>query len=378
MTVSQPARIAAFYFAYFCYLGAYAPYFSLYLAGAGFAAGEIALILALPQFARIFAPMAWGWLSDATGSRRGVVAVSCGLTTVAVGALFFASGFLQTALTVAMIGVFSAAILSIVDALAFSVLGNDTHRYGPVRLWGSVGFIVAVLATGTMLDALPVAKLLWVLSGLSLASVLFAFLLPAPHVARAAPARGSMRAILRRMDVLAFFAACTCMTVAHGALYAFYSIYLVGHGYSKSVVGVLWMLGVVAEIGVFLAMPALLRRFSLRGILLASFVAAGARFLMIGWGVEWLGVLVVAQLLHAATFGSFHAASLAVVHRMFEGPLQVRGQALYMSVCYGLGGVGGTLLAGATWESLGAAPTYGISALFGLLGAAFVAWRVRA
>ncbi|CAN0486102.1 unnamed protein product, partial [Phaeothamnion confervicola] len=150
------------------------------------------------------------------------------------------------------------------------------------------------------------------------------------------------------------------------------------HGYSKSVVGVLWMLGVVAEIGVFLAMPALLRRFSLRGILLASFVAAGARFLMIGWGVEWLGVLVVAQLLHAATFGSFHAASLAVVHRMFEGPLQVRGQALYMSVCYGLGGVGGTLLAGATWESLGAAPTYGISALFGLLGAAFVAWRVRA
>lgn len=377
MTVSQPARIAAFYFAYFCYLGAYAPYFSLYLAGAGFAGGEIALILALPQFARIFAPMAWGWLSDATGSRRGVVAVSCGLTTAAVGGLFFVSGLLQTALTVAMIGVFSAAILSIVDALAFSALGNDTHRYGPVRLWGSVGFIAAVLATGSMLDVLPVANLLWVLCGLSLASFLIAFQLPAPRVARAAPARASMRAILRRTDVLAFFAACTCMTVAHGALYVFYSIYLVGHGYSKSVVGVLWMLGVVAEIGVFLAMPLLQRRFSLRAILLASFVAAGARFLMIGWGVEWLGVLVVAQLLHAATFGSFHAASLAVVHRVFEGPLQVRGQSLYMSVCYGLGGVGGTLLAGAAWESLGAAATYGISALFGLLGAAFVAWRVR-
>jgi len=377
LAASQPARIAAFYFAYFSYLGAYAPYFSLYLAGEGFAAGEIAVILALPQFARIFAPMAWGWLSDATGSRRGVVALSCGLTTVAVGMLFCVSGFMPTALTVALIGVCSAAILSIVDALAFSVLAPHTHRYGPVRLWGSVGFIFAVLATGAMLDALPVARLLWVLFGLSLASFLIAFQLPAPPVERAAPVKGSLRAILRRPEVIAFFASCTCMTVAHGALYAFYSLYLVTHGYSKSVVGVLWMLGVLAEIVVFLAMPMLVRRLSLRAILLASFIAAGVRFAAIGWGVDWLAVLVVAQLLHAATFGSFHAASLAVVHRVFAGPLQVRGQALYMSLCYGLGGVAGTLLAGAAWESLGSAATFGISALFGLAGAAFVAWRVR-
>jgi PPP family 3-phenylpropionic acid transporter len=375
--VSPPARIAAFYFAYFCYLGAYAPYFSLYLAGEGFAAGEIALILALPQFARIFAPMAWGWLSDATGSRRGVVALSCGLTTVAVGMLFVVSGFLPVALTVGLIGLCSAAVLSIVDALAFSVLAPHTHRYGPVRLWGSVGFIAAVLATGTMLDVQPVARLLWVLFGLSLASFLIAFQLPAPPVERSAQANGSLRRILKRPEVAAFFAACCCMTVAHGALYAFYSLYLVEHGYSKSVVGVLWMLGVVAEIGVFMAMPALVRRFSLRAILLASFAAAAVRFAAIGWGVEWLAVLVLAQVLHAATFGSFHAASLALVHRVFEGPLQVRGQALYMSLCYGLGGVVGTLLAGAAWETLGPASTFGLSALFGVAGAAIVAWRVR-
>jgi PPP family 3-phenylpropionic acid transporter len=377
LAVTQPARIAAFYFAYFCYLGAYAPYFSLYLASERFAAGEIAAILALPQFARIFAPMAWGWLSDATGSRRGVVAFSCGLTSAAVGLLFFVSGFLPTALTVALIGVCSAAILSIVDALAFSVLAPHTHRYGPVRLWGSVGFIVAVLSTGAMLDALPAAKLLWVLFGLSFASFLIAFQLPAPRVERAERVKGSLRAILRRPEVIAFLAACTCMTVAHGALYAFYSLYLVGHGYSKSVVGILWMLGVLAEIVVFLVMPALVGRFSLRAILLASFLAAAVRFAAIGWGVDWLVILVAAQLLHAATFGSFHAASLAVVHRVFAGPLQVRGQALYMSLCYGLGGVAGTLLAGATWAPLGSAATFAISAFFGLAGAALVAWRVR-
>ena len=377
MSVSQPARLAAFYFAYFCYLGAYAPYFSLYLAGEGFAAAEIATILALPQFVRIFAPMAWGWIADVTGSRRGVVALSCGLTTAAVGMLFFVSGFAQTAITVALVGMCSAAVLSIVDALTFSVLGARTDRYGPVRLWGSVGFTIAVLATGTLLDAVPVARLLWVLTALSFGTLVIAFGLPAPRVERVAQMQGSLRAILRRSDVIAFFAACTFMTVALGALYVFYSIYLVAHGYSKTMVGLMWMLGVLAEIVVFIAMPALLRRFSLRAILLASFLAAGVRFAAIGWGVEWLAILVAAQLLHAATFGSFHAASIAAVHRLFAGPLQVRGQALYMSVCYGFGGMAGTLLAGASWEALGAPLTFGISALFGLAGALVVAWRVR-
>lgn len=370
-------RLAAFYFAYFCYLGAHAPYFSLYLAGTGFTAAEIATILALPQFARIFAPMAWGWLSDATGSRRGVVALSCGLTAGAYGLLFLATGFNQTALVVALIGLCSAAALSIVDALTFTVLGAQPHRYGPIRLWGSVGFILAVLTTGAMLDAVPVTRLLWVISGLSVVSFLFAFQLPSPSVARAPKMKGSVRAILRRPEVLAFFAACTCMTVAHGALYVFYSLYLVEHGYSKSVVGLLWTLGVLAEIVVFLAMPVLVRRFSLRAILLASLLAAGVRFAAIGWGVDSLFVLAAAQLLHAATFGSFHAASIATVHRLFAGPLQVRGQALYMSLVYGLGGMAGTLLAGACWETIGARLTFGVSALFGIAGALIVTWRVR-
>lgn len=377
MHLSPPTRLAAYYFAYFCYLGAYAPYFSLYLAGEGFAPTQIASILALPQFARIFAPMAWGWLSDATGSRRGIVALSTGLSAAAYGMLFFASGFTQTALVVALVGTCSAAVLSIVDALTFSVLGPHTHRYGPIRLWGSVGFILAVLATGALLDVMPVESLLWVVTTLSVLTFVVAFYLPGHAAERAQAAHGSLRRILMRPDVLAFFAACTCMTVAHGALYVFYSLYLVEYGYSKSTVGMLWTLGVVAEIVVFLAMPALTRRFSLRVILCASFVAAGVRFIAIGWGVGSLFILAAAQLLHAATFGSFHASSIAMVHRLFAGPLQVRGQALYMSIAYGFGGSAGTLLAGAAWEALGAAMTFGVSALFGIAGALIVAWRVK-
>jgi PPP family 3-phenylpropionic acid transporter len=121
----------------------------------------------------------------------------------------------------------------------------------------------------------------------------------------------------------------------------------------------------------------LLRRFTLRGLLLASFACAVVRFLAIGWGIDSLAVLAAAQLLHAATFGAFHASSVAAVHRLFPGALEARGQALFSTVTYGMGAAAGSLVAGWTWDSLGPGFAFSVSALFGALGGGFIWWRVR-
>jgi PPP family 3-phenylpropionic acid transporter len=157
----------------------------------------------------------------------------------------------------------------------------------------------------------------------------------------------------------------------------FYTIYLEQAGYSKTLIGALWTVGVVAEIFLFLRLPQVMRRFSLRLLLLASFVCALLRFPAIGWGVDSLLLLVAAQLLHAATFGVFHAGSVAAVHRLFPGALAARGQALYSSIAYGLGGAAGSLTAGWTWVAFGAAESFEVSALFDVLGALLVAWKFR-
>jgi PPP family 3-phenylpropionic acid transporter len=183
--------------------------------------------------------------------------------------------------------------------------------------------------------------------------------------------------ILRRPAVRALFVACFLMSAAHGALYVFYSLYLVGHGYGTTAVGWLWTLGVLAEIGVFLAMPRLLHRFSIRSLLLASHACAVLRFLIIGWGVESALLLVLAQLLHGATFGAYHAAAVAAVGRWFGAQHQSRGQAIYGSVSFGAGGMAGGLVSGLAWDTLGPAATYSISSLFALLGlvAILAGWR---
>jgi PPP family 3-phenylpropionic acid transporter len=167
------------------------------------------------------------------------------------------------------------------------------------------------------------------------------------------------------------------MAAAHGPYYTFYSIYLVDHGYAKSIVGWLWALGVVCEIGVFLWMPRISRDARLQTILLATFAIAVLRFLLIAWGVNSLPVLLFAQVLHAATFGAYHSAAVALVHRHFKGRHQARGQGLYNSMAFGAGGTLGGLYAGAAWESLGAEITFSIAALFAGLAFILVFWKGR-
>jgi PPP family 3-phenylpropionic acid transporter len=375
--MSVAARLGAFYFAYFTYVGALVPYFSLWLAAQGFGAAQIALVLAMPPIARLFAPALWGWLADHSGRQREIIVFGAFAVLGGFLSLYAVSGVLGVALVLLGTSVLSAGSMPLVEAAALAATEGRAGSYGPIRLWGSVGFMLAVLAVGVWLDYGSADSILAILVCLSACVCVAAFGIPARARVQATAQAEQIGALLLRGDVLAFFAACMCMQVAHGALYAFFSLYLEGAGYSKTATGVLWTLGVLAEIAVFLWLPQLMRRYSLRTLLLASFLCAALRFAAIAWAVELLAVLVIAQVMHAATFGSFHAASIAAVHRLFPGRVAARGQAVYSSLTYGVGGAAGTLIAGWASESFGTGPAFALSALFGAAGALLVAWKVR-
>jgi len=177
--------------------------------------------------------------------------------------------------------------------------------------------------------------------------------------------------------VVALFAAALLMAAAHGPYYTFFTIHLVQTGYSKSLAGWLWALGVVCEIGIFLVMPRVFRSLRVETVLLATLLLAAVRFLLIGWQADNLPLLLLAQLLHAFTFGAYHASALALVHRHFTGRNQARGQALYNSVAFGVGGTLGSLYSGAAWDALGAGMTFSIASACALLAALAFVWKRR-
>jgi PPP family 3-phenylpropionic acid transporter len=360
-------RLAGFYFFYFAYLGTFAPFFSLYLESVGLTPFDIGLVMSLPQVTRIIAPHIWSWLADRSAAPVRVVRYTGIAGTVCFLAIF---GGTQLALIVgtilAMTFCWSAA-LPLMEATTLTHLGDETARYGRVRVWGSVGFIAAVIGVGHLLDYVSLAAVPALVLAMMLGMLLCAWLVPEAPRAHQSDEQSIGRLMLLP-QVLALIGAGAFMSAAHGPYYTFFSIHLVAQGYSKSATGWLWALGVICEIAVFAWMPRLYRAFTLRQILLASFALAVVRFLAIAWLAGDLAALLVAQTLHAASFGAFHAASIGYVHKLFKGRLQSRGQAIYGSVAFGLGGAFGGFASGALWESTGAAWTFTFAAACAAVG----------
>ncbi len=367
-------RLSSFYFFYFATLGALVPYWGPYLKSLGFSAAEIGNLMALILATKIVAPNLWGWIADHSGRCMGVVRLAAFLTLVFYTGVFFGTGFWWLAGVMAGFSFFWNASLPQLEATTLNYLAGRPGHYGRVRLWGSIGFIVTVWALGPVLDRYGVPTLLPVLWGLILG--IWAASLAVPEGACATPraAQGRLRGLLRRPEVVAFLVVCFLMQASHAPYYTFYTIYLGEYGYSKSLIGFLWAVGVICEIGVFLALPRLQGRWGLSWLLLGSLALAALRWLLIAFFPQHLGVLLFAQVLHAATFGAYHASAVHFVHRFFTGRHQHRGQALYSSVSFGLGGAAGSFYSGYSWMWWGPAATFLVAAGLALL--AFVLARL--
>lgn len=360
-------RLSAWYFFYFAFIGGFNPYFGLYLKSLGLSAWDIGVLLSLMPLMRLAAPNLWSRFGSTGTARIMVIRLAGALAFAGFVAVSMARGFWTLFAALAVLALFSTAVLPLAESLTLAHLRHRVERYGWIRLWGSIGFIVAVQGTGLLLDAGPMSLLLWVCAGALLASFASALVLPASRETSIGH-HGEHGLTLRSPKVLALLGAGFFMSAAHSPLYVFYSIHLVDHGYGKASIGALWSLGVIAEIIVFMSMSRLMAAISLCGILSACFALAVLRFLLIGWTIDWLLVAVVAQAMHGATFGAHHAASVAALNRWFAPGDQTRALAAFGSLSFGAGGMLGNLVSGYTWDAFGAQWTYSLAALFAGIG----------
>ncbi len=361
-------RIAGFYFFYYAFIGMFAPYWSLYLKSIRFDAVEIGMLMSVQPVMRMLAPNLWGWLADHTGRRRLVVLIAASLSALFYLGVFATVSFWGMLLVLGAMSFFWSASMPLVEATTLSYLGPHVARYGRIRSWGSIGFIVSVVGLGYAFDHVAISWVLWAGLIAELGILVFSTQIPATPVLAHHTDHQPIGQLVLQPRVLVLFGACFLMSVAHGPYYTFFSIYLVEHGYAKSSVGALWALGVISEIAMFFLMPRIARRYGYRRILAASFALAFLRFMLIGWAVDFLSLLLFAQVLHAATFGAYHASSMGLVHELFKGRHQSRGQALFGSLTYGAGGMLGGLVSGPIWQHYGASLLYTFSALMGLSG----------
>lgn len=366
-------RLSGFYFFYFAALGALVPYWSLYLKSLGYSEVRIGGLMAIIAGTKIVAPNVWGWIADHRGQRMRVVRLASLLAAACFVGVFVDSAYGWLALVMAAFSFFWNASLPQFEATTMSHLGERSHRYSGIRLWGSIGFIVAVVGLGYLFDGHSVRLLPLVLLALFTGIWVSSLVVPEQAAGHLPLDHRPLGQVLRRPEVAALLLVCFLVQVSHGPYYTFYSIYLEQHGYRPGLIGELWAFGVVAEIGLFLVMHRLLPRFGARRLLLSALALTALRWLLIAEFVNHLTVLILAQTLHAASFGVVHAVAIFLIHQFFTGRHQGRGQALYSSLSFGAGGAVGSLLSGYVWTALGPPYAYGAAALV-----AVIAWLIAA
>jgi len=356
-------RLSGFYWFYFASLGVVVPFWSLYLQSLAFNAKEISELMAILMGTKIVAPYIWSWIADHTGHCMKIIRLGSVMSVIMFAGVFISSNFWWLALVMLLFSFFWNATLPQFEANTMNYLGADTHKYSVVRLWGSLGFVVAVIVIGSLLDdfgyqLVPVSIF-----------VLYVFITVFSYMVKDAKQEVSITqntfilVALKKPHVIALLSICFLMQMSHGPYYTFYSIYLKEFAYSSTTLGWLWALGVIAEIVLFVFMHRLMPKHSPRFLMMLALLLTSIRWLIIGFFVENLTMIIIAQCLHAASFGLYHAVAIELIHRNFKGKLQGRGQAVYSAVSFGAGGAIGALISGAYWEVYSPQIIFSVAAL---------------
>jgi PPP family 3-phenylpropionic acid transporter len=348
------AAIAASYFFYFGAIGVFQPYWPSYLASLGYGAGAIGVLLAVFNGLRLAAPYLCARAADHARDRRTVLWVLGALATGAALALTQLHGMLALAVGLAGFSVAIHGLMPIVDSLSIE-RPRGSLRYGWLRLWGSLGFLACSALLGALLAHHDPALIPWALAALVGATALTLGALPraAATPAAGADADAGDRRALARLLLIAFL-----HLTGFGAYYGFYTLYLSHEGYAPATIGLYWSFGVVAEIGLFLAAPALLSRIAPVRLLQVALGGSVLRWALCALLPGSRPVMLAAQALHGLGFALFHVVGVRLAPRLVPVSHAVRAQALVSAVGWGAGGIAGSLLAGTLWETFGPAASF--------------------
>jgi len=331
---SLAARLSFLYIAIFLFVGVGLPFWPVWLADKGITAAEIGILLSLSGWTKIVGNPLIAQIADRRGDLRAVL-IAAAVASLATFALFgVTEGFwpFLVVTTISSIGISVLTPLS--DSLTMRMVATHGIDYGRVRLWGSVSFILAGLAAGWLIAGRSPSIVLPLLLGCLALTVLSTVTLPAARGPVGTVSLAAWLQLLRDRRLLLFILAAGFIQSSHAMLYGFGSLRWLEAGYSEDAVGLLWAIGVVAEVILFAFGAILVRQLGPIGLLLLGGAAGMLRWVLFALFTS-LPVLVLIQLLHALTFAATHLAAVYFLVRQAPAGLAATAQGLYGAIAWG-------------------------------------------
>lgn len=366
-------RLAIFYGAIFVSVGIHLPFWPVWLKSRGLDAAEIGLILSLSTWIRAITNPLTAQIADRRGERKWMIVFLCAGTFLSYALFALSASFWYLLLVALLLGVFYSAFFPLIENLTMIAAERHALHYGRIRMWGSITFIIAAIGGGRLLHGSSETIILWLLLGATLAMTIAALALPDIRVT-AAPRREMpiLRLLSNRLFVV-FILATSLIHASHAAYYGFATLHWRQAGYSDDLIGILWAVGVLAEVVLFAASAAVVRRLGPMRLFTIAAALGAARWAVMGTTTDFAALLVI-QTFHAATFGAAHLGAMYFLMRAAPAQFSATAQSLYSGI--GSGVALGLMMAVSGWlyDTLEGATFHIMAALCALSALAF--WQL--
>lgn len=366
-------RLSAYYLVYFAILGSFIPYWGLYLASIGVNTTDIGWLISIFSSARIVAPWFFGSAADISGKSALIIKLASLLVIISFISLYLVNDFWLLSICLFSLGFLLSGLIPQFDSLTLEFLKNNIQQYSRIRLWGSIGFIISVSYIGWWLSKYSIANLPFIIGFLMLVSFLISLTINHDSGAGYTATKLNIITILKNTKIKYFLLVTLLLQASHGSYYVYFSIFLQEHGYGNSQIGYLWATGVIAEVILFLFLNKLSLKISDHTLIAIALMLTTARWLATSIFVDYWYAILLIQILHAASFGLFHAISMRYLENFFTDNQRSRGQAIYAIAGFGIGAVLGSVIASLNWNTLGGEINFTISATMSLI--ASIIWH---
>lgn len=337
----MPILLSIFYFFYFAIVGVYIIFIPKVLAMTGYSASDIGIIFAASPLVRFILPFAF---MKGLKINRMMFNISLVILLVSAVSFYFSlDNFYILLLSNIGMGIGMSVILPYIEVISLSIMGKE--KYGKIRLFGSVGFVLVALVLVKYLTSANIA-LLYLLSATIMTSI-FAFIIVSYSHARKKKEDENHVNDISLLRDWKLWLGLTLMQVSFGSFYNFFTIYETDFGVSLDVTIYLWTFGVFMEIIMLFFQGRLLKN-NLLLILQITTFASAVRWFLVYLYPENIPILYFTQSLHALSFALFHSAAISYLYHTYKH--RALAQQFFSGITYGMGGFTGALIAGYVYE----------------------------
>ncbi|MBI2358652.1 MAG: MFS transporter [Deltaproteobacteria bacterium] len=390
-TFPQSLPLALFWFIYMGALGIFFPYYSLYLReNAGLSGTQVGLVLAMVPLVGMFAQPFWGQVADRTGARGRVLAALAVGASLGYLALASASGFPAIVATTVALASFSTAIIPMAVSVTLGMVhGSGPYAFGLFRVWGTLGYLLLVIAfpwflrhyqelrgshgTSGQTSEAGLEVMFLVTAALVLASALVGLFLPRKGTVALRAEKGDWRELFKNRAVIRFLFFVLVVYVLQAGPMWLFPLYVRARGGGLDTIRQMWILMLVIEIPLVMSSGAGLKRLGSRGLLALGLLAGAIRWTVSGLSHD-LQVIYPVQILHGVMVTGLILGGPLYLDAVVPGRLRSTAQALLSVIGVGIGGIASNAGAGWLLQHVGADAPYIASGIGSLILGCLVWW----